>query len=464
MRRNRNGMALIVVLGTVAFLSLIGYTMFFSVRVHTRIAENAIAQSQARYLAAAAVEKSMALVLEDEIAEENGMLPWKDPSLFEQQTLGPGLFEVSFQDPLSETGRSFGLEDESAKVNLNTATREQLMRLPNMTDSLADCLIDWRDEDEQPSLFGAESETYLELEQPYSAKNKSLGTLRELLMVNGFDRTVLQGEDINSNGLVDANEDDGEETEPPDDADGILDEGILRYVTVYSADANEQSDGSPRVNLKSASAEELTRAMQGLTREQAEAIVAWRGQNEFQSIGNLLDVTRPSQQDPNNGQTQEGGNRRRGRGNPPPDQQAENPAQQSTKASGEKLFKAPDIAKWADAVTVSDEKVIPGLINLNTAPVEVLRTVEGLEEEDIAQIELMRGAETMAFKSVGDLLNVSSMNEEKFKRVVDKFTTRSNQFTVRATGVAPSGPSRQVVEAVIERTNGQARILYWREG
>ena len=52
-------MLLVVVLGLVVTLSLIAYAMMFSVRVHARIADNAVRETQARYLAKAAVEQTI---------------------------------------------------------------------------------------------------------------------------------------------------------------------------------------------------------------------------------------------------------------------------------------------------------------------------------------------------------------------------------------------------------------------
>lgn len=517
--KSKRGFALVIVLSIVAFLSLIGYTMVFSVRVHARIADNSIRQAQARYLARAAVEKSMAILLDSEIAEESGLQIWQDSAQYEPQELGPGTFEVAYSDSSSETGVVYGLEDEAGKLNLNIATREQLLLLPNMTDALADCLIDWRDEDETPSTFGAESETYLSLDQPYMAKNRTLGSLRELLLVQGYEPTVLYGEDHNKNGLLDPNEDDGEDSEPPDDEDGILDEGILRYITVCSADENVQADGSARVNIQKASAEELMRGMQGLTREQADAIVAYRGQSEFKGIADLLNVTRPAdekgqgeeqpedapedssgqegqgregntqgaERDSRGGQQQVDGRQQQGGRNESPQSDGGGERQQrnpysgtgaggtrsfgrrsgndgTANASGDKMFTMQELSRWIDAITVSDEEMIPGLINLNTASDAVLATIEELEEDDIAQILLMRGAETSPFKSLADLINLPSMTEEKLKSVIDKFTTRTNQFTVRAAGMVPSAKARQQIEAVIERKNGTASLLYWREG
>jgi len=71
----------------------------------------------------------------------------------------------------------YGLTEEAAKVNINSATYESLMRLPNMTDDVANAMIDWRDTDTNPQPGGAENEYYLGLAEPYAAKNDLFETV-----------------------------------------------------------------------------------------------------------------------------------------------------------------------------------------------------------------------------------------------------------------------------------------------
>jgi hypothetical protein len=62
------------------------------------------------------------------------------------------------------------------------------------------------------------------------------------------DDTVWFGEDLNENGVLDPNEDDGEESPPYDDADGVLDHGIRDFVTVDSGTASvNPNTASPEV-------------------------------------------------------------------------------------------------------------------------------------------------------------------------------------------------------------------------
>ena len=49
-----------------------------------------------------------------------------------------------------------------------------------------------------------------------------------------IDDSIWFGEDMNGNGILDPNEDDGTESPPYDDMDGVLDKGIKDYLTVHS--------------------------------------------------------------------------------------------------------------------------------------------------------------------------------------------------------------------------------------
>ena len=117
----------------------------------------------------------------------------------------------------------FGLIDESSKLNLNTMMsydleddeqQEMLMALPNMTADVADAILDWLDEDEEPRQSGAENEYYGTLSPPYETRNGKLESLDELLRVRGVTHSLLFGEDVNRNGLLDANENDGDASLP----------------------------------------------------------------------------------------------------------------------------------------------------------------------------------------------------------------------------------------------------------
>ncbi|MCP4707913.1 MAG: general secretion pathway protein GspK [Planctomycetes bacterium] len=168
---------------------------------------------------------------------------------------------------------SIRFEDESSKLNINTITKEQLLWMPYMTESIADAIIDWRDTNDYPEALGVEGTYYLNLPIPYLIRNAEFRTIRELLLVNEMTPQLFYGEDANGNGQLDYNENDGDITPPYDNGDGILDLGLVSYLTCYTKGADEESP--PLVNVNSASAHVLRCLLDG-DLALAESIIAYR--------------------------------------------------------------------------------------------------------------------------------------------------------------------------------------------
>src|SRR5262249_25629512 len=106
----------------------------------------------------------------------------------------------------------FGVTDECGKINLNALMKldssgqilhNMLLMLPNMTEDIANSILDWLDADDEPRESGAESDTYSSLTPPYRAKNGPLDSLEELLLVKGMTPQLLFGNDRNRNGILD---------------------------------------------------------------------------------------------------------------------------------------------------------------------------------------------------------------------------------------------------------------------
>ena len=134
------------------------------------------------------------------------------------------------------TKPAFGLVDEASKINLNAPwlTADMIQYLPGMTPQIAAGIMDWRDANTSISTDGAEDETYSKLTNPYKTKNAPFESVEELRLVAGMTKDVLYGEDANLNGMLDANENDADDSAPNDNRDGRLDPGLMEYFTVYS--------------------------------------------------------------------------------------------------------------------------------------------------------------------------------------------------------------------------------------
>jgi len=120
-------------------------------------------------------------------------------------------------------------------------------------------------------------------------------------------------------------------------------------------------------------------------------------------------------------------------------EEAEPPAEESAEESkfqttGD-LLKVPGldrekVAEIFPYVTVSDETVLPGRININTARAEVLLALPGMTEPAVEDIVNNR-----PFQSVGELLQFTSITDELFPAIADLLTAQSLAFRVKGIGV-----------------------------
>lgn len=246
------GSVLVIVLW-IAF-GLVSIALYFanSMSFELRAADNRVAGIQAEEAIAGAV-CYVSNVLYN--ATYQGTLP--DPTTYQREavSLGDAMFWLIGRSDLQTQSQAnqqpfFNLVDESSKLNLNVVTPEMLEYLPLMTAEVAGAIADWRDTDSDVnSLGGAESDTYQRLNPPYQCKNASFDTVDELRLVYGLTTDLLYGEDANLNGVLDLNENDGEQSFPLDNRDGRLDPGFLDYFTVYSKEPTTRTNGSARVSV-----------------------------------------------------------------------------------------------------------------------------------------------------------------------------------------------------------------------
>ena len=117
--------------------------------------------------------------------------------------LGAGQFSVECREneDSSDAGTSlrYGACDESARLNLNTASEENLKNLfktadPELSEDkvleLAEAVIDWRDKDDAAPTHGAETSYYKAQSNPYEPRNDNFAAVEELLMVKGMGRVL----------------------------------------------------------------------------------------------------------------------------------------------------------------------------------------------------------------------------------------------------------------------------------
>jgi DNA uptake protein ComE-like DNA-binding protein len=411
-RRAEHASALVIVLWLC--LGLVSVALYFAqaMSLEMRAADNRVAATQAAQAIDGAARYASNILAN---LETPGLLP--DDSSYERENVG--VDEASFwfvgrsdqQTALDQPW--FGLVDEASKLNLNTATAAMLEQLPRMTHELAAAVVDWRDANSTVSDGGAEDETYQRLNPPYRCKNTPFESVDELRLVHGMDMEILHGDDANLNGALDPNENDGDSSAPDDERNGILDPGLLEYVTVWS---RESTTGLTNVNNPPGLAVVLQEAF-GSSR--ANQILAQLGGGPTgPQFPNMVEFYLTSRMTRNE-----------------LDQVAE-------------LLVA----------TTNTTGAIAGLVNINTATEAVLQCIPGIGTQNASTVVAYRLGNATSLQSIAWLVEI--IGSEAARQAGPYVTTRSYQFTADVAALGRHGRGYQRAKFVFDTSDGSPRIAY----
>lgn len=294
-KSQRRGVLLMVVLVVVALMSIANLSYYDWTFAERKAADSAARREQARAAVESGVEMlRVYLAQDDSTIDQDGGL-YTNPARFRAvlfvddpaaELRVRGAAVAPDWGSLSLQGYRFGFEDDSGRLNLNTllvtetretdAGRDQLLALPGMTESIADSILDWLDEDDQPRTLGAERDYYATLDPPRLPANGPLATIEQMLLIKGVTPELLWGVDQNRNHEASAAELQGVPM-PVDNSSGALNGGWASMLTLYSAEANQQAGGSPKINVNADDLQQLhTDIEQVLGVEAANFVVAYR--------------------------------------------------------------------------------------------------------------------------------------------------------------------------------------------
>jgi type II secretory pathway component PulK len=303
-------------------------------------------------------------------------------------------------------------------MNLNSASSDMLLRMPNMTAELADAILDWRDEDADVSPGGAESEYYLLQAEPYYCKDAPFEAVEEVLLLRDGSEDLLYGEDRNRNGVLDYNENDAADTYPDDNADGSLDRGFLDYATVYSVEPNTASDGEKRVNVNALAMEDLSELLREVIPDDR-IFAILQNVRRGRPFRNVLDFYFRS------GLTLE------------------------------------EFAPIADRMTTVEEEELTGMVNVNTALREVLLCLPELDENDVDALLSRRGDPDTDLSSIAWI--AEALPEEKAAAIGAHITTRSYQFSADIVAISGDGRAYRRYRVVVDAMKNPPRIVRWQD-
>ncbi|MGD2107804.1 MAG: type II secretion system protein GspK [Phycisphaerae bacterium] len=412
-------------------------------------------------------------------------------------------FSIVADDPTDDEERiRIGITDEAAKLNLNTATEHQLQILVRVAvgedteeinpQDIVDAILDWRDKDGNPRRedAGTEGDYYRRLPQPYRVKNGDFDTVEELLLVKGVTGQILYGEDFDRNGLLTPNE------------DGVLNRGLYPYLTVLSQESNVSNNNRERAYLYGEEAKlraelelafpedpDVVEFVVSATRKKGDGSngsdnTGKRDQNPGPS-GNKADKSNQKsgagEDDPRGGVDEEDeGNESPETASPGGLESDDGKGTSAPMPSVASLLKDQLVGETMQPSPVTiehlptlldrtstvppDQKTIPGLININTAPRRVLRCIDGLSPEQIdAIIEVRERLGPVDKETTAWLLMEEVVDLDTFERIAPQVTARGQQFTIESLGYADHLGMVTRLQVVVDAVGPIVQTLYYRD-
>ncbi len=222
--RASEGSILVLTLWILTMLVLLSVGLGYTTSIDQRLVSYQRDRLRALYLAKAGYYRALAEIEQDSTPQVDSFQdPWgQNPEVFQDAALGEGSFTVSYPVP-GEDGEEevvHGVVDEDRKVNINTASQAVLLRLPGMTEEIADAILDWR------AKHRGLGESLGEV------KGKPFEVLEEVLLVEGMTDEVFEAlqavTTVYTDGKVNLNTSPKEVLESLGMDDGLVDK-ILRF-------------------------------------------------------------------------------------------------------------------------------------------------------------------------------------------------------------------------------------------
>ena len=434
-RAPKRGFILLGVLILVMLISMIAMSLMFRLRADETASAASSSGDQAFAAAMTGVQEAMRVVKD----AKPGLTDWEDdPRTFRERLVfddGADKWYFTIWSPAARDTQGdarFGLTDEARKVNVNATLGNELSKLPNLTPQMAAAIKDFVDFDDVTSPDGAEQDYYNGLPQPYTIRNGPLPSLDALLLVRGFTPELIYGEDSNMNWRLDVNENDGDALPPADNSDGNLDLGLQRFLTVFSSDPDQDNSGSPRTNINDPSdpfkAVEYPPALTNFIAQ----VRAHKGK-----LGHAADLL-----------------------------------EAKIKVKDEKGVEseiASEVGKAElpvalDLFSTTMMPTVEGLINVNTASIEALTTVPGIDETLAEAIQSTRKSISPEKRAtIAWLFQEDVVDAATFKKLAPFLCARGFQYSFQVVGFGvPSGRFRRM-EVVIDSSAGSPRVVYLRD-
>jgi len=319
------GYILLIVLVISAFLVSVTSDFFLRSHIYIGYLKRFKSDAAADYLAHSGKALAIAVLDVDRLGLAGSFLPGLngDRSIDTYNDI----WGLDFPEiPVMEGTVKFEFEDENSKINLSVLANQLVEKTPyygivqrffldmGLPIDLADTVLDWVDPDDNRSPYGAESSGYyLVLTPPYSAKNDSMDSIDELMLVKGFTQELVYGLGGGNHGmeknLVDNNRGNiaipaeklslisgGDKTADPGFNDSIekkfgreKERRLSNYLRVHGDRLDFRSEAN-RININTASFRVLMSLTPSMTEEMVERIIRRRQLQPFKSVSEINSI------------------------------------------------------------------------------------------------------------------------------------------------------------------------------
>ena len=407
--RSRKGLALVTVLWvTMLMIVLVSVTSQSSL-LDTHISHVNVERQRCRWACRAGIETAIALLVADDTGYDCLTDDWGPESEY--------LTDLEFEGCSVEVT----VTDTSSKLNLNKVSRQQLLYLPDMTEVVADSILDWRDKDDQIREFGAEDGYYMNMDIRYRPQNTAFKTTQEVLRVRGVSEGLFYGD-------------------PELELISEENEGWNNYLTFISHEPNIDLNGEKKIDINQAREQQLQKTL-SLTREQAKWIVENR---TFKKYSDVLKETSASTKKNNKKSNSKNDSKQQEVQSTPPDMKS--------------------ALNVIDNAALNNKKFYSGRVNINTAGVVVLTAVLEGNRELAESVIAYRDGMVGGFTSMADLQGIEGMTQDSLKKLVDFLSIRSSIYEIDCVAYSNATNLEFHVKAIVNREQSEGRIIYWREG
>ena len=509
--KEQSGLSLVSTLWILTVLSILAAQLLYSIHIEQRTQRNFLDRGKYHYAAKAGFEWTLAVMRTDQTPFDSLGESWAAPITGQVED---GVQVGNFLN------YSVTVTDEASKVDINTADVGLISNLLAQVGASPD-------DAQTQELANAIVEG-----QPYR-------TVRDLARVEGMTSQLLYGTQQMAAFTQGTANTQSASTSPTSELsttslEGLQNTsidtqpGLVDLATIYSIDASTDPNGESLINVNTADAQQLTQieAQSGqgggqpvFSEAEAESLIQ---QREFDKFSALMDVKAVSDELFNNIRDQittedSGGNEENEddeERNGPQQGQGEdgqiniNTADVETLESvdgidqgiaerivdhrdSQGLFQNIDAIKdvtlltqqefigIVDKITLKDGDTRSGLLNINTAPAEILALLPGMDAEKARAIVTRREQDPPddapvlsfteeeitgnPFTNISQLSEMEEIDFETFGEVVDWITYRSHGYRIEATGVDTTGRVVSTCIGIIDRTGDQVIVQYWRQ-